>query len=423
MKLTTNCLYSIKLWLSILSLSLTGCEMANAYNCAAEMDPVLQACQEITQKTYKRKCLRRIQRLKNECLANQDTTETTPDTGSNDTGTDTSTDTGTDTSTDTGSDDTKPTRAFNGVRPYGPRAPWNIPVAGLPRHKESSRYATYLWNDTSTSRQDRNFNLNFDEYTYPVYNAEEATTEFRVQSRNGWGNLNNKTIPFNPAWSANKGTDGQIIILDPATGREWNLWQAVPNTSNNTVEISNGNLCPGDYFTNNYDSASVQCPGSRGVGINYLAMLVRPWEIEKGKIEHALSMPIRGTSGQFFVPPATKLEFPGKEGNIPEGMRFALDVTDKEIEDHLNSLGNLKPEIRRALRIIFVAMRDYGWFITDTSGGTHLQFEAPQSAADDWQRLGLFPQQNLNGKVFPRDGLDGLIREDNIITIAPSDQY
>lgn len=312
-----------------------------------------------------------------------------------------------------------PGRTFTGVRPYGPKAPWNVPVANLPLHPESKKYADFLWADFNGKLPE----LNFRKYTFPVYDATKATDMYVIKDKNNWGNLNGKMVPYNPAWLPNAGTDAQAIILDAATGREWNLWDMVVDTSAKQITIGNGNLCPGDYLTNNYDVKATQCSGSRGVGINYLAMLVRPWEIEQGKIEHALSMPIIGTSGQFYVAPATKLEHPGKVGTIPEGMRFALKVTYEEIDTYVNSLTGLTEAKKKAIRVILVALKDYGWFVTDTAAGHTFHFEAPESAQAEWERIGVLPGQSVGGVEHPRFTLYKFLTQDKIITIVPSDQY
>lgn len=312
-----------------------------------------------------------------------------------------------------------PVRAFTGVRPYGAKAPWNIPVKNLPLHPESKKFADFLWEDFAGNLPE----LNFRKYTYPVYDATKATDMYVIKDKNNWGNLNGKTIPYNPAWLPNAGTDAQAIILDAATGREWNLWDMIVDNTTKQITIGNGNLCPGDYLTNNWDTNATKCSGSRGVGINYLAMLVRPWEIEKGVIEHALSMPIIGTSGQFYVAPATKLEHPGKVGNIPEGMRFALKATDSEIDTFIATYSGLSIQKKRAIKIIFTALRDYGWFVTDTAGGHALQFEAPESAQAEWERIGVLPGQSVGGIEHPRFTLQKFLTADRIITIVPSDQY
>ena len=300
------------------------------------------------------------------------------------------------------------------VRPYGPRAPWNVPVAGLARHPASGKYRDLLWFHASRSRPG-NYNLNFTEYTYPVYYVADATGEYPVEVMTEWGNLDGKRVPWNPAWRPAPGTDAQIILLDPEQGREWNFWQV--EFRDGVVHASNANLVEGNYWTKEDGFAS-----SRGVGIQYLAMLVRPEEVAEGEIRHALSMPIRNTDGTHFVAPATKLEHPGRPEGIPEGMRFALTVTEGEIEEWLASLSPEVEHMKWYGRILARALRDYGWFITDTSGGAHLQHEAWVTAGEEWSKLGLDTME-VGGKQYPRDLLDGLVTRERIYALIPSDQY
>ncbi|GKY88146.1 hypothetical protein [Sinisalibacter aestuarii] len=303
-------------------------------------------------------------------------------------------------------------RASNYRRPYGSRAPWNIPVGGLRRHPQSDEFVELLWR--STVPRPGNFNLSFEEYTYPVYSVSEATSVYTVQTR--WpSNLDGNKIPWNPAWRPAPGSDAQVIVIDESNGREWNLFQVT--TQGNTVIATNGNLVPGDYRTRSLGFAP-----SRGIGIQYLAMLVRPEEIAAGRIEHALSMPAKGTSGEYSVPPALKIEHRTGRPGIPEGLRYAIDVTDAEIEAWVNGLHGASPETQRAARIIAVALRDYGWFITDSAGSSHFQFEANISAGSDWAALGL-SRRGGGDYVLPRDLLDGLVTRDRIYAIVPSNEY
>jgi len=302
------------------------------------------------------------------------------------------------------------------ARPFGPRAPWNVPVAQLPRHPESEIFVDRLWRD-APSNQPGNFNLGFDEYTYPVYYAHDATWLFPVKIESGT-DLDGKTIPWNPAWRPAPGDDAQVIILDTEKGVEWDLWQV--QFDGRTVSASNGSRVSGDYRTKEDGH-----PSSRGVGIAYLAMLVRPHEIRQGAIRHALSLPIRNTDGTYFVAPATKLEHPGRmRGGIPEGMRFALEVSDAEIQEWLDGMpAGMRQSTKQSARIIAEALRDYGWFITDTAGGAHFQFESRVTAGQEWAELGLDHREVDEFHVYPRDLLDRLLKPERIYTIVPSDEY
>lgn len=313
------------------------------------------------------------------------------------------------------------------VRPFGPNAPWNIPVAALPRHPASTSYANLLYNDAPD--RPGNFNLSFDDYTYPVYEVTSGLPQYTVQLSTNWGNMDGHTMPWDPSWQPAPGTDAQVIVIDPASGYEWDLFKVSVNTATQTISATNANLIqrgldagtgsdPASYFTKENGFRP-----SRGIGIQYLAMLVRPEEITQGSIPHALSMPIRNTDGTTYVAPATKLEHNTGIPGIPEGTRFALQVTDAEIEQWISTLpSGLSLSARNAARTIAHALRDYGWFITDTAGSAPFQFEARVSAGSEWDALGL-GTQTLGGKEYPRDLLDGLITSDRIYTLVPSDQY
>ncbi len=299
-------------------------------------------------------------------------------------------------------------------RPYGENAPWNVPVAGLQRHPESDEYVRRLWDEGSN--RPGNFNAVFDEYTYPVYNAADATALFPISIK--WKSpLDGREIPWNPKWQSAPGSDAQVIVLDGQKGIEWDLWQV--NFDGKSVQATNGNKVPGSYWTRETGFAP-----SRGVGIPYLAMLVRGYEVVNGKIPHALGMPVVNTDGYRFFPPATKIEYPKKRKNgLPEGIRFALNVSDAEIDEWIASLPEqLSEATRRSARVIAVALRDYGWFVVDSSGAATLQFESRLTAGDCWKRAGLETVE-IDDKEYPRDLLDGLMIKERIYTLVPSDEY
>lgn len=298
------------------------------------------------------------------------------------------------------------------VRPYAAHADWNVPTSGIAVHPQARLYRDRLWSNGSDRVGD--FNLGFTAYTFPVFCAPNATTQATVRV-NGQGNLDGQRIPWNPNWQAASGTDAQVIILDPPTGREWNLFQASYSTSTNTVTVTNGNLVPGDYHTRD-----VGFYPSRGAGIQYLAMLVRPWEVSSGTIRHALTLVVNNTDGCLYVAPATKLEHPENSClGIPEGMRFKLNVTKLHID---NWVATLPFAYRSSSRIIGRALRDYGWIVTDTGDVAQSQFEDRITAGRQWAALGLRPT-TIDGKVYPRDLLDGLVTQSRIVTLVPGDQY
>lgn len=315
------------------------------------------------------------------------------------------------------------------VKPYSVDAPWNRTVAGIGVHPESALYRDRLWNIGSNTPG--NFNIRYVDFTYPVYETISATTTRIVNASDpSTANMHNQAVPFNPAWVAAPGSDAQIIILDPVNWYEYNFYAVTSITAThinctrcNRITANDDNTgAPANYLTkaNGYQR-------SRGIGIQYYAMLVRPEEFsEVGVIEHALSMPCKSTHCTLAVPPATKVEGSSQcvAAGIPEGMRFALNITETDIQAWLTAMPADVPDaMKDLLAIVARALRDYGWFITDTSGSAGFQFEANVSALAKWQSLGFGQFTSTNGKVYPQDALDGLMTQQRIYALVPSNQY
>jgi hypothetical protein len=270
-----------------------------------------------------------------------------------------------------------------------------------------------------------NVNLTLWNWTYPVYKIASATTTLTVKLRHiDWGNMHNQKIRWNPAWvpshgywsKANSGWDSQVIVLDPATGREWNFWQvSKPNLTNKTLEVGSGSLIPGSYWTR-----EVGYEPPRGCGIPCLAMLLRPQEVAEGHVRHALSMPIKGVDDNLYVAPATKTDGPTAQyavaDGIPEGTRFGLRATEADLTAWANTL---PVGMRKAALVIARCLIEYGWIPTDNSGSNHIQGEDWNSAGRQWEALGL-KRMSANGKSYPQDLLDGLLKSERVYAVAAS---
>jgi hypothetical protein len=329
------------------------------------------------------------------------------------------------------------------VRAYGLTAEWNIPISqALSRgtHPNETYFRDVLWLGNEAPGGGRNAgtgvswcNFFSRDYTYPVYKSSDAggqTAQVSVSA----GNWRNGIVPWNPSWTIPAGTDAQIIILDEATGVEYNGFNLryvgspprLLSRDGNTARLSrvtasldgDTNSPPGDFRTKTNGFTP-----SRGCGIQYLAMLIRPEEIAQGKIYHALSCVMRRSGFAFFSNPATKGErFPGNDLNqgVPQGTRFYLNITDAEIDAHVASWPSGVPtSTRNTMRIVLKAMQEYGCIASDQGGDNHIQFQHDDST--DWTPYGLDPI-TVNGKVYPRDAIDGLITNKNRIRfILPSD--
>ena len=141
-----------------------------------------------------------------------------------------------------------------------------------------------------------------------------------------------------------------------------------------------------------------------------------------------------GVDCGYAVAPATKLEWwngassmcgsiaqqntaADRAKTVPEGMRFAINLTDAQIDAWLTSRGYTGAK-RTTARIFAVALRDYGWITSDTScWGASVSVDGianPRSAAR-WNALGI-DQFGPTGDTL----LDGLITSaDQVRAIRP----
>ena len=364
---------------------------------------------------------------------------------------------------------------------------WNRPAACFQTRPDSAQWAYRWWNFANVPGRTNpahrgEIAVSFDEYSTPVYDKADATGTARVFTT-GWGYGHNlgadNSLPWNPSWEPAPGNDAELIIKEPSTGREWGLWLLQKINWSSCLTLENlfagyqpgVDLCAGaasigrnpdgtvsNYFT---DSGFADPSTGRGMGaIQGMALLPTLDEIENGSINHALNMetyatmfgpactaaqlgtPAAGVDCGFAVTPATRLEFwqgpataecgpvaqqntpAGRSMTVPEGMRFVIDLSDAEIETWLDGRGYTGAK-RNTARIFAVALRDYGWIISDTTcwtSATAVEGVANPQARARWAALGvtnITPQANsefLQGlipaesKVRTIEGPDGIIR-------------
>ena len=177
---------------------------------------------------------------------------------------------------------------------------------------------------------------------------------------------------------------------------------SVPNT-NITFDINNPNhKCAQSiaYYENIFtDMGTVS---DRGAGFAKLATITRAAEVKAGAIQHALTLTVfnqmfgpecspnnsllaagAGDTCAVFQAPGSKVEHGEVFANntcgndqplsnaatrartIASGQRFALNVTDAEIETWLDARGYTGAK-RNTARIFAVAMREYGFIVAET---------------------------------------------------------
>lgn len=260
-------------------------------------------------------------------------------------------------------------------RPYRSTSPWNRKIGGSPRidARSAQRVAQIQGPLTSDPTQ----------YTYPVYHVNRKTPRVRVTLSGVYSSVRSERshqiakaptlrlpIPDNARPPA--GSDAQIILVDRSTGDEWGVWQA--NRRGDSWEATNGY----HYNTRWSGVPPLSDDGrsfvSRGAGVPYLTGLVRPCELERGRIDHALAFAF-DSPGPRHIRPASKSDGDASGGPdaIPEGARLQLDPSITTAE--LTKLG-----CRGACRTIARALQRYGMYVIDVSGRSKVILEHVSTA-------------------------------------------
>lgn len=285
------------------------------------------------------------------------------------------------------------------ARAYGPDAVWNIPASAIAR--DTANEADQVGRLIATCGGNIAISTNVPGLNM-VYYADASTPRMpfvrNTTKPQYQGALydTGDVIPWDPAWPAplTETGDRAAVILETDTGREWNLmglyglvngavkaWRANLVMSraqwpkSNFVGGANPDLNvvddrpPGqphvdwpyeDWRTGNCTSSHAP----RVCNIPLLAGLVTKQEWDAGLVEHAISFLVWKFHPSTFRSPAWKAH--NGETTAPGlGVRFTLDLTNAEIDECIETCVHTDPTVRRGLRGVVTAMRDYGVIGTD----------------------------------------------------------
>ncbi len=251
-------------------------------------------------------------------------------------------------------------------RPYTDDSPWNRPIPDSPK---------YLDRDLGVRGE---LTSSPEQYTYPVYHVSSSTPR-RTVALSGWFSnvvdkgrrLDNQRggtteLPIPNAAEAAAGSDAQIILIDPATGEEWG--------ASHLEKVGGGRFAAWNAY--HYSTKWTGVPPYdengqpfwlRGAGVPYLAGLVRPCEIRRGRIDHALAFAYDAPSSESIFP-ATKSDGGGPPDALPEGSR--LQLNPKLTREDLAARGCTGPCLTIAR-----ALQRHGMYVIDNSGRPKVMLE------------------------------------------------
>lgn len=197
-------------------------------------------------------------------------------------------------------------------------------------------------------------------------------------------------IPFDPNWPTplsrgDTSGDCPAIILETDTGRQYNLMFFEGVTAQNKLRAGRCNFImsraqwpylnhltgkptgqpaidwPWEDYRTGDDTSSL---GNRVTNIPFLSGLVTKEEFEAGVVNHALAQLIWKYHPTSYRSPAWK-EHSGEVTAPDLGARFILDLTDTQIDECINTMSQTNAYIRKGVRGMLVALREYGCIGSD----------------------------------------------------------
>ena len=177
-----------------------------------------------------------------------------------------------------------------------------------------------------------------------------------------------------------KGTDGQLVVINTDTGEEWGL--------NKSSVDGAGNWSAGGIYRYHIENSGIPPKGfgQRGAGIGQLAGIVRRCEVERGRIDHAVTLAYdypcepevcEQNGWPASIPPFRKTDGRGdSQYDLPEGARLAIrpEISREEIIDACDGV--------QGCVVWALNMQEYGGFVVDNSD--HPKTYAEGNASADW---------------------------------------
>jgi hypothetical protein len=293
------------------------------------------------------------------------------------------------------------------ARFYSSTSFWNKPIAAGPTIDPNS--ANMISSSILPYVGNTQFN-NYNDWGMAYVVGSPTDKLYTVTCTQYCGNGASFQVHIPAGTRASTGSDGHLVVVNGTT--EYDMWVATYNSSNDTWSV--GGWGSTDIY-NGWGAectwGNLWCTSNVAAGFAGMGGVIRPEEIQQGRIDHALSLVLPHPRSQFIVCPASGSDGGSTDPNaIPEGAHLQLDPTFNVDAQPWSSWQ----------KTVAKAAQQYGMYVSDQNGGSTLTLygQTDQNGGVQWQTLGLsnttansfsnFPwqsvrilkmQQNLGGGV------------------------
>ncbi|MEJ2887998.1 hypothetical protein [Actinomycetospora aeridis] len=262
------------------------------------------------------------------------------------------------------------------TRPFADDSPLNSPISDDPTiDPQSNAMISGMFDGDGVPI------ANIDEFGFGIYDAQASTPKYTVTCRYNWGAcpFDGHEVPLTEAMEAPRGSDAQLAVIDWETRTVYEMWQYRWNDGEPSAAWGSVLSVDGSGLTQPPDGIG----HSRGSGFSVLAGVVRRYEIQQGRIDHALEFSTNRCKMNEFREPAFQTDGKVDEPNaVPEGARLQLDPSVD-----VDSL----PDLTDAERIVARALQEYGAYAVDCGGSPMaIGFErTPSGAPSPYPNVGI----------------------------------
>ncbi len=294
-------------------------------------------------------------------------------------------------------------------RPYG-QADWlySPRPEPFPVDPNSNAMVAAMWSSYSSSRPV----MTATGETPPIYESTAADPLYTIDIKGKGHQLDGAQVRLPAHAQTGTGADHPLIVLDSSSHTEARFWQATVDHGSRTVRASSGGLF--DYGPNG-DGLPFLGNGV-GSGLSYMNGMIRPEDVQRGRIDHALRFAADFINGDNRFP-ATGSDQWGNSP-VPMGSRFYLDVSAAECDARtVPGTGPNAVGATSFLRMICHALREHGMYAAD--GAPLIVFTMENDATANWSDVGveelfgnygwiLRDQHTSVDGLGPRNPTDGL---------------
>jgi hypothetical protein len=288
-------------------------------------------------------------------------------------------------------------------RPFAPNGVWNRPLAeNAPVDPKSRALVASLRSQVDAHVATRyGPTVNTWQYSTPVYTVPRHQKRVPVTLDNRAtyaATLRDAiaSVPVPRRARPARGNDAHMVVWQPSTDTMWEFWR-MHRAEGRWHAKSAGRMRDVSHNPGYFTSRTGYPWGATATSLPLLGGLMRPDELRRGRIDHALALAIpKPRSGTWSFPAQRTDGSSGDPNAIPLGARFRLDP-----DVDVSTLG-----LSRPLRAMARAAQRYGIVVRDTAGTVAFYAEDPASIGRNpygrifgkrpmYQQLSRFPWDKL----------------------------